>query len=254
MSKFLLRSVFINMPDGTPFFNPSQHIGPAGSDRESRCTVSGRRPFRWTPVCTGDTIRARQTRPETLERTSNTLAIRLALFHVAIIAIANYTVQFTGTFLGYHFTWAMFVFPLVILATDLTVRLSNQRLARRIVGYAYVPAILISAWLADWRIGLASGTAYLVGQLVDITVFQKVRERSRAWWVAPAISTFFANIIDTYVFYSAAFVQSRDPFMATNWPEVATVDLVFKIVVSILFFLPAYGVVLSMLQRRLTLH
>ena len=179
------------------------------------------------------------------------LLLYLVLFHVATIALANYTVQFTGTFLGHHFTWAMFVFPLVILATDLTVRLSGQRIARLIVGYAYIPAILISAWLADWRIGLASGTAYLVGQLVDIHVFQRVRERYTAWWVAPGISTFFANIIDTWVFYSAAFAGATDPFMAANWPQIATVDLVFKIVVSLVFFLPVYGVTLGFLQRRM---
>ena len=174
----------------------------------------------------------------------------LVLFHVAVITLANYTVQFTATFLGYHFTWAMFVFPLVILATDLTVRLSSQYNARMIVAIAYIPAILISAWLADWRIGVASGTAYLVGQLVDISVFQRFRERYSSWWVAPLISTFFANIIDTYVFYSAAFYRSSDAFMSANWVEVATVDLVFKIVVSAVVFLPIYGVFLSQLLRR----
>ncbi len=147
----------------------------------------------------------------------------------------------------------MFVFPLVILATDLTVRLSNQRNARIIVSIAYIPAILISAWLADWRIGLASGTAYAVGQMLDISVFQRIRERASAWWIAPMISTFFANIIDTYIFYSAAFYQSEDPFMAANWLEVATVDLVFKIIVSILIFLPVYGVLLRQLQKRVAM-
>lgn len=176
---------------------------------------------------------------------------QLALFHIGVIALANYAVQFTGSFAGYNFTWGMFVFPLVILATDLTVRLSNQRNARIIVAIAYAPAILISAWLADWRIGLASGTAYLAGQLLDITVFQKIRERSRRWWTAPLISTFFANIIDTYIFYSAAFHHSADPFMADNWIELATVDLAFKIAVSILVFLPAYGVLLNYLKARL---
>lgn len=175
----------------------------------------------------------------------------LMLFHIGVIALANYTVQFTGTFAGHDFTWGMFVFPLVILATDLTVRLSNQRNARVIVAGAYIPAIVISAWLADWRIGLASGSAYLLGQLLDITVFQKIRERSRSWWAAPLISTFFANILDTYTFYSAAFYRSADSFMAENWVELASVDLVFKIVVSILLFLPAYGILLNYLQGRL---
>ena len=178
------------------------------------------------------------------------LVCKLALFHIAIIALANYTVQFTGAIAGYDFTWGMFVFPLVILATDLTVRLSNQHNARIIVAIAYTPAILISAWLADWRIGIASGTAYLIGQLLDIAVFQKIRERSSLWWTAPLISTFVANIIDTYVFYSVAFHRSADAFMANNWVELATVDLGFKIVVSILVFLPVYGVLLNYLRVR----
>ena len=178
------------------------------------------------------------------------LIIRLVLFHIVIIALSNYMVQFTGAFMGYTFTWAMFVFPVVILATDLTVRLSNQHNARIVVGLAYIPAILISAWLADWRIGMASGTAYLVGQILDITVFQKIREKARAWWPAPLISTLVANIIDTYTFFAVAFYRSVDEFMAVNWFEVATVDLCFKIAVSVVLFLPAYGALLNHLQAR----
>ena len=89
-----------------------------------------------------------------------------------------------------------------------------------------------------------------MGQLLDIFVFQKIRERSSAWWPAPLISTFFANIIDTYTFFSVAFYNSSDEFMAANWFEVATVDLVFKVVVSILLFLPAYGLLLNYLTSR----
>lgn len=177
----------------------------------------------------------------------------LVLFHILVIALANYTVQFTNSFLGYQYTYGMFVFPLVILATDLTVRLSGQHNARVIVSIAYVPAILISIWLADLRIGLASGTAYLVGQLIDIHIFQRIRERIQAWWVAPLISTIFANVVDTYVFYSAAFHASGDPYMASHWLEIATVDLAFKIIVSVALFLPAYGLSLSYLQRRFAL-
>lgn len=181
---------------------------------------------------------------------NRSLIIRLVIFHVVIIALANYVVQFTGTFIGYSFTWAMFVFPVVILTTDLTIRLSNKYNARIIVGLAYIPAIVVSTWLADWRIGMASGTAYLVGQLLDITVFQKIREQVKAWWPAPLISTFIANIVDTYTFFAVAFHQSDDQFMAVNWFEVATVDLCFKIVVSTVLFLPAYGILLDRLDRK----
>ncbi len=142
----------------------------------------------------------------------------------------------------------MFVFPLVILATDLTVRLSGKENARLIVGIAYLPAILISTWIADWRIGIASATAYLIGQLLDILVFQKIRERVAYWWPAPLISTFCANTIDTYTFFFVAFHNSAGP-MAAIWLEVATVDLLFKIIVSIILFLPAYGLLLKLIQQ-----
>ncbi|MDA8006684.1 MAG: queuosine precursor transporter [Gammaproteobacteria bacterium] len=184
-------------------------------------------------------------------RINKKLVRRLVLFHIAVIALANYAVQFTASVGGYDFTWGMFVFPLAILATDLTVRLSTQQNARVIVAVAYVPALVISALLAGWRIGIASGCAYLAGQLLDISVFQKIRERAKSWWMAPLVSTFFANIIDTYVFFAAAFYRSEDAFMAANWPEVAAVDLAFKTIVSVLLFLPAYRVVLGFLQARI---
>ncbi|MDA7989583.1 MAG: queuosine precursor transporter [Gammaproteobacteria bacterium] len=184
-------------------------------------------------------------------RINKKLVRRLVLFHIAVIALANYAVQFTASVGGYDFTWGMFVFPLAILATDLTVRLSTQQNARVIVAVAYVPALVISALLAGWRIGIASGCAYLAGQLLDISVFQKIRERAKSWWMAPLVSTFFANIIDTYVFFAAAFYRSEDAFMAANWPELAAVDLAFKTVVSVLLFLPAYRVVLGFLQARI---
>jgi len=176
---------------------------------------------------------------------------QLVLFHIGVIALANYAVQFTASIAGHDFTWGMFVFPLAILATDLTVRLSTQQNARIIVLIAYVPAVAISVLLAGWRIGLASGGAYLVGQLLDIAVFQKIRARAKSWWMAPLVSTFFANIIDTYVFFAAAFYRSADAFMAANWAEVAMFDLAFKIAVSVLLFLPAYRVLLGYLQGRL---
>ncbi len=172
---------------------------------------------------------------------------QLACAHIAVLALANYAVQFTATVGGIHFTWAIFIFPLVILATDLTVRLSGPHQARIIVAVAYLPAILISAGLANWRIGLASGGAYLSGQLLDIAVFQKIRQRSARWWVAPLLSTVVANIIDTYIFYAAAFYRTADPFMAAHWAHLASVDLAFKIIIATLLFLPAYGLLLNYL-------
>ena len=187
-----------------------------------------------------------------LEAVDRSLLWKLVLTHLVIIAASNYIVQFSGMIFGYHFTWAMFIFPLVVIATDLTVRLTNKYQARAVVALAFPPAIVISALIADWRIGFASALAYLVGQLFDVSVFQKIREAfTERWWVAPAISTFVANIVDTYLFFWAAFANGNDEFMAANWLEIATVDVIFKIVVSFVMFLPIYGVLLSYLRTRM---
>lgn len=174
----------------------------------------------------------------------------LFLFQVFIIALANWLVQFPVTVGSINFTWAMFIFPLTILATDLTVRLSNKYTARAVVGAAFIPAIIISIYLADVRIGIASGTAYIIGQLLDISVFQKLREKYSSWWVAPLVSTVAANVIDTYLFFGVAFHNSADEFMAANWFNIATTDLTFKMVVSLFIFLPIYGVVLNYLLAK----
>lgn len=175
---------------------------------------------------------------------------KLVLVHLVIISLSNWLVQFPQTFMGINFTWATFIFPLVVVATDLTVRLSNKYNARWIVGIAYVPAIIISSLLADWRIGVASGTAYLIGQLLDVSVFQRIRERVSVWWAAPVFATFVSNIIDTYTFFGVAFSGSSNEFMAQNWFSVATTDLTFKMIISYLVILPTYGLVLNALMKR----
>lgn len=187
------------------------------------------------------------------ENVDRKLLVQLVMLHLVIIVASNYIVQFGSTFMGYHFTWAMFIFPLVIIATDLTVRLTNKYQARAVIAIAFPPAIVISAALADWRIGLASGLAYLIGQLCDVSVFQVIREKfTENWWAAPALSTFIANIVDTYMFFYAAFANHpSDEFMVANWVEIATIDLAFKVVVSFVFFLPIYGVLLARLKPKM---
>jgi queuosine precursor transporter len=183
------------------------------------------------------------------------LLMKMVMVHLVIIASANYLVQFSGTMFGYHFTWAMFTFPLVVIATDLTVRLTNKYQARAVIAIAFPPAIIISALLADWRIGFASALAYLIGQMFDVSVFQRIRERfTDMWWVAPAISTVVANLVDTYLFFYAAFANHpTNEFMAANWVEIATVDVIFKIVISLVLFLPIYGVLLAHLKSKLSI-
>ena len=107
-----------------------------------------------------------------------------------------------------------------------------------------------------YRVGFASGTAYAIGTMLDVYVFQAIRERSDAWWAAPAISTIAANIIDTYSFFYVAFAGSLDAegnlsWIGANWHVVAQNNTLTKIVVGLVVFLPAYGVLLKYLKGKL---
>ena len=177
----------------------------------------------------------------------------LVLGHCFIIAISNYLVQFPINLFGLDYTIGTFTFPIIVLATDLTVRLSNATNARKVIGYAFIPAFIISYIFADFRIAIASVLAYSIGQLLDVFVFSKVRDRvgddgfnlSSYWYLAPVVSTFFAQLIDTYLFYGVAFYNSADDFMRENWDLIAFNDFILKLVVCYLAFLPIYVLILN---------
>ena len=195
---------------------------------------------------------------------------RLSLFHILIIASSNYLVQLPIEILGVHTTWGAFSFPFIFLATDLTVRIFGSLLARRIILCAMLPALLLSyllsvlfsageflglAQIAQFnlfvaRIACASFMAYLLGQILDISVFSKLRQLPQ-WWIAPVASTIIGNMLDTVTFFGIAFYKSPDPFMATHWVEIAAVDYAVKLLISIGLFVPAYGVLLRYLTRKL---
>ena len=171
----------------------------------------------------------------------------LVLFHILIIAASNYLVQFPFQIFGIH------------------------TLARRIIFWVMFPALLLSYIFSvlfhdgSWtglgalfefntfvgRIALASFAAYALGQILDIFVFNKLR-RLKAWWIAPTASTVIGNALDTLVFFAIAFYASSDEFMAANWQGIAFVDYLFKLAICTLFFLPAYGVILNILTKKLT--
>jgi queuosine precursor transporter len=194
----------------------------------------------------------------------------LAFFHILVIASSNYLVQIPFDILGFHTTWGAFTFPFIFLTSDLTIRIYGASLARKIIFVVMIPALLFSYSISvlffetHWvglsaltefnsfvfRIALASFAAYLVGQLMDITVFNYLR-KNKSWWVAPTASAIFGNGIDTIVFFAIAFYQSNDEFMANHWIEISLMDYSFKILICGLFFLPLYGVILNFLLKRL---
>jgi uncharacterized integral membrane protein (TIGR00697 family) len=185
---------------------------------------------------------------------------KLVALHIFVIVISNALVSIPVEILGVKLTWAAFVYPLVILATDLTVRLIGKGIARATIAAAYPLAIIgsIAVVLLEGapqsvalRIGFGSATAYLIGCLLDVYVFQYVREKfTQQWWAAPALSMVVANFIDSYVFFSIAFQGGADEYMAVHWPEIALSQSILKIVVGFIIFLPAYGLLLNYLKKR----
>ena len=190
---------------------------------------------------------------------NKSMLLKLVALHVIVIIVSNALVAVPVEIMGVKLTWAAFTFPLVVIATDLTVRLLGKSIARQTIAVAYPLAIIgsIAVVLAEGapgsvavRIGFASATAYAVGTMLDVYVFQYIREAFKNnWWLAPAVSTIAANIIDTYTFFAVAFNNSADEYMALNWTEIAGSQVVIKIAVGLLVFLPAYGILLKRLQK-----
>lgn len=194
----------------------------------------------------------------------------LVTFHISIIAASNYLVQIPFEIFGMHTTWGTFSFPFIFLATDLTVRIFGSSEARRIIFGAMLPALIISYVISVLfyqgefqgsaglltldtfvlRIAVASFTAYVLGQLLDIKVFSRLR-KLRSWWIAPSASTVVGNLLDTILFYAIAFYRSSDEFMAAHWVEIGALDYGFKLLVSLLLFLPLYGLLLRYLTERI---
>lgn len=193
----------------------------------------------------------------------NKFKILLLLAHISIICSSNILVQYPITIFNLNSTWGAITYPVIFILTDLTTRLGNASQARRIVYYAMIPGLIGSYFISNLityhqffvensvslRIAVASFSAYVLGQLIDIFYFQKLRQKKQ-WWIAPTVSTVLGNLIDTYVFFFVAFYQSQNTFMSTHWLEIAAVDLTFKIIISLVTFVPLYGVVLSLFLNK----
>jgi uncharacterized PurR-regulated membrane protein YhhQ (DUF165 family) len=127
----------------------------------------------------------------------------------AVVAASNYLVQFPvqaqfgGINLAEILTWGAFTYPVAFLVTDLTNRRFGPAAARIVVVSGFVLAVALSIWLATPRIAIASGSAFLVAQLLDVAVFERLRRS--AWWKAPLLSSLIGSVVDTVLFFGVAF-------------------------------------------------
>ena len=186
--------------------------------------------------------------------------IYLVLFQIIVITVSNFLVSIPIEFLNLKLTWSAFSFPLVVLAIDLTIRILGKSIARATIALSYPFAIISSVGVLliegssvneALRIGFASASAYGISTLLDVYIFQVISEKYKYWWLAPSVSTVFANVIDTFVFFYAAFYNSIDDYMKENWIEIAVNQSFIKVVIGLLFFLPFYGILLNYLMKKI---
>lgn len=145
-----------------------------------------------------------------------------------VVVASNWLVQFP---INDVLTWGAISYPFSFLVTDLTTRLQGPERARRVVWIGFALAVLLSIWLATPRIALASGAAFLAGQLLDIQVFQRLRAGS--WWRAPLASSTLGSVVDTALFFSLAFAGTGLP-----WVTLALGDLAVKLLLAVLALAP----------------
>lgn len=142
-----------------------------------------------------------------------------------IVVASNILVQFL---FGQWLTWGAFTYPLAFLVTDLMNRLYGPSQARRVVFFGFIVGILCSfigtqiigefGPLVTLRIAIGSGTAFLVAQLVDVFVFDRMRQGE--WWRAPLVSTLVGSTLDTAIFFTIAFSASLswvEPVNDVSW-------------------------------------
>jgi hypothetical protein len=155
-----------------------------------------------------------------------TAAFSLAM--VLIVVSANILVQ---TPVNDWLTWGAVTYPFTFLVVDLANRYYGPRAARRVVYVGFVVALVLSAWLATPRIAIASGSAFLCAELLDVVIFDRLRRR--AWWLPPLVSTLISSVVDTAVFFTLAFYGTDMP-----WVTLAIGDLGVKVALALFALLP----------------
>jgi uncharacterized PurR-regulated membrane protein YhhQ (DUF165 family) len=198
---------------------------------------------------------------------------------VAVVAASNFLVQYPVAIrlgplnLADFLTWGAFSYPLAFLVTDLTNRHFGPSMARRVVVAGFVVGVALSVYLATPRVATASGTAFLLGQLLDIAIFSQLR--ARIWWLPPLFAPILGSMIDTLIFFSLAF----SPFFAgldlwfghtdgslafpapllglgpevALWVSLAAGDLSVKLIAALLLLAPYRMLMGPVMQRRVAL-
>ena len=157
-----------------------------------------------------------------------------------VVLASNYLVQFPVKYYGLDeiLTYGAFSYPIAFLITDLANRSYGKAIARKIVYIGFIIGIVFTLFFstnfADFisiRIAIGSGTAFLVAQLLDVQIFDKLRKKK--WFVAPLTSSLIGSTIDTFLFFSISFYATGIP-----WVTLSLGDLAVKVLIALLMLIP----------------
>ena len=157
-----------------------------------------------------------------------------------VVLSSNYLVQFPIKYYDLEkiLTYGAFTYPIAFLITDLANRSYGKLAARKIVYIGFIIGIAFTLFfstnfsdLISVRIAIGSGTAFIVAQLLDVQIFDKLRKKE--WFVAPLTSSFIGSLVDTFLFFSISFHGTGIP-----WVTLSAGDLAVKIFVTLLMLIP----------------
>ena len=184
------------------------------------------------------------------------LFLLLSGFMGVVIITSNYLVQFpVNKFnLDEILTYGAFSYPITFLITDLANRRFGKEKARKLVYFGFTVGILLTLFVStnfediiSIRIAIGSGTAFLVAQLIDVEIFQRLR--NNAWFVAPMTSSVFGSVIDTFLFFSISFLGTGVP-----WVAFAFGDLSVKLLMALLMLIPFRLLILKISDLNVNKH
>ena len=170
----------------------------------------------------------------------NKLFLTLSLLMGFVVLISNFLVQFPVKYYGLEniLTYGAFSYPIAFLITDLANRSFGKTIARKIVYFGFTIGILFTlifstnfSDLISVRIAIGSGSAFIVGQLLDVQVFDKLRRKT--WFVAPLFSSLIGSTVDTFLFFSISFYGTGVP-----WITLSLGDLGVKIFIALIMLIP----------------
>jgi len=166
-----------------------------------------------------------------------------------VVTISNYLVQFPINHFGLKnlLTYGAFSYPIAFFITDIANRKYGKIVAKQIVYTGFALGVFLTLYystnfsnLISIRIAVGSGIAFIVAQLIDVNIFDKLRKKK--WFIAPLTSSFAGSCIDTFLFFSIAFYGTE-----VNWITLSIGDLLVKILIAFVMLIP-FRIIVSYIQ------